>query len=206
MAEDNTTAQLQDLLVQLQAGGDKAREQLIQRSCERLRQLTHRMLRRYPSLQRWEQTDDVLQNATVRLYKSLQDIKPDTVGKFFGLASTQIRRELLDLCRHHFGPEATAKHYKTNPKKEAGKESPQSPVEAKPAPGDSGSIEAWTAFHDQVGELPERERQIVDLLFYQEMPHAEAASLLGVDVRTIRRWWQSARIKLHEALNGRWPE
>lgn len=200
MAEGSTTSQLQGLLDRLKAGDDEARKQLINRSCERLRELTHRMFRNYPRLRRREQTDDVLQNSSLRLYKSLSDVRPDTVGKFFGLAATQIRRELRDLCRKHFGPEGTGRNVITNAPK-AGKETP-SPVELAKARGEPATLDSWARFHDAVEKLPEEERQVVDLLYYQDLPQAQAATHLDMSVRTIKRRWQAARLKLHKALRN----
>lgn len=205
MDEGSTTTRLQQCLERLQAGDDKAREQLLEIACERLRELAHRMLRRYPTLQRWEQTGDVLNNASMRLYRSLKDVKPDTVGQFFGLATLQIRRELLDLCSHHFGPQGDARNHATGANGSDADSRPARASEA-PAPGESGSLAAWTAFHEQVEKLSESERHVVDLLFYQELSQDEAAEVLGVDTRTVRRRWQSARLALHDALNGQWPE
>ncbi len=54
--------------------------------------------------------------------------------------------------------------------------------------------------------LPAEEREVFDLLWYQELSQAEAAALLGVSERTIKRRWQSARIMLHDALKGEIPE
>ena len=36
------------------------------------------MLRDYPRVGRWEQTDDVLQNALLRLWRALEDVRPAT--------------------------------------------------------------------------------------------------------------------------------
>jgi DNA-directed RNA polymerase specialized sigma24 family protein len=41
---------------------------------------------------------------------------------------------------------------------------------------------------------------------YQGLSQAEAAELLGVAERTVKRRWQTARRKLHEALQGEVPE
>jgi RNA polymerase sigma-70 factor (ECF subfamily) len=200
MAEGNTTAQLALWLARLQDGDAEARDRLVQIACERLRQLAHRMLRRYPHLQRWEQTDDVLQNAALRLYRSLQEIRPTTVAEFFGLAAAQVRRTLVDLVRHHYGRDVS----RPQPVTRQGAEDDR--LEAAPAAGDSGSLESWVAFHEQVQALPAEEREIVDLLFYAGRSQAEAAEILGVSERTVKRRWQSARIALHEALRGQWPE
>jgi RNA polymerase sigma factor (sigma-70 family) len=63
----------------------------------------------------------------------------------------------------------------------------------------------WTEFHAQVERLPDKEREVFDLLWYQELTQAEAAALLGVDVRTVKYRWQAARVKLHDALRGHLP-
>jgi hypothetical protein len=46
------------------------------------------MLRNYPHLKRWEQTDDVFQRAALRLYRSLGEVQPASPREFFGLATT----------------------------------------------------------------------------------------------------------------------
>lgn len=72
------------------------------------------MLGKYPNLRRWEQTDDVFQNAAIRLRRSLKKVNPDFPRNFFGLATVDIRRTLIDLCRHHFGPQGAAGKYQSN--------------------------------------------------------------------------------------------
>src|SRR5262245_18197703 len=99
------------LLLRAVGGDHKAFSQLISRVAYRLQRLTRRMLRGYPNLQRWEQTDDVYQNAVWRLYRSLQESKPESVQHFWNLAALQIRRSLIDLARRHFGPEGEAAHH-----------------------------------------------------------------------------------------------
>jgi RNA polymerase sigma-70 factor (ECF subfamily) len=42
----------------------------------------------------------------------------------------------------------------------------------------------------------------VGLLFYEGLTQEEAATVLGVSLRTLKRRWQSARCRLHDALNG----
>ena len=42
-----------------------------------------------------------------------------------------------------------------------------------------------------------------NLLWYEQMTQEEAAEVLGVTARTIRRRWQDARYRLCKARNGR---
>lgn len=48
--------------------------------------------------------------------------------------------------------------------------------------------------------LPTDEREVVGLIFYHGWSQEEVAELFQVTERTVRRWWQSARLKLHERL------
>src|SRR5262249_22104976 len=67
-------------------------------------------------------------------------------------------------------------------------------------------LAAWSEFHEQIGALPDEEREVFDLLWYQGLSQAEAAELLEVSGRTVKRRRQAARLKLHEALQGEVPE
>lgn len=202
MPNDSTT-QLQQWLNLIQLGDDASRNALIQHSCERLKRLTRKMLRGYPRLRRWEQTDDVFQNALVRLYRSLAEVKPESVPQFFSLAATQIRRSLIDLSRHHFGPEGEAAHHNTD----HADEGRQGIVAGAADPSlEPTTLEQWGAFHEQVERLPDKEREVFNLLWYEGFTQQEVASVLSVDVRTVKRRWQSARILIYEALDGKCPE
>src|SRR5438309_1494875 len=100
-----SSIEIQGCLDRLRAGDAAARDELLRRACGRLELLTRRMLRGFPGVHRWEQTDDVLQNALVRLLRALKEIQPATTRDFLALSTKQIRRELIDLARHYFGPQ-----------------------------------------------------------------------------------------------------
>jgi RNA polymerase sigma-70 factor (ECF subfamily) len=200
----NQTVQIQAWIDRLQAGDESARKELLNCACERLTRLTRKMLKDYPRLKRWEQTGDVLQNATLRLYRALEDVRPASVSEFFRLAALNIRRELLDLAKHYYGPRGLgAKHASVARRAESDSGTPA--IEPADPGGEPGHLVPWTEFHSQVEQLPEDERQIFDLLWYQELSQAEAAALLKVSERTIKRRWQAARFKLQRALQGNLP-
>lgn len=181
------TTQLQNWLSVLER--DDVRGQVIEHTCQRLRGMAQRMLRGYPGVHRWSETDDVLQNALIRLHRSLAEVKPQSARQFYGLAATQIRRELLDLARSQFGPEGIGKNHQTD-----------GGIGAETAASEPQSMEDWTAFHEQVERLPEEEREAFSLLWYGGLNQAEAAKVLGISLATLKRRWQSARLRLHEAL------
>jgi RNA polymerase sigma-70 factor (ECF subfamily) len=196
----DSLVQIQGWIARLQAGDPAARDALLGAAGERLRHLAQKMLQSYPRVRRWEQTDDVLQNALLRLCRTLQDVPPQSVADFLRLAALNIRRELLDLTRHYYGPQGAGAHHVTLGPDEEGP-----PEAAAAASLDPGSLTVWSEFHQQVEALPDEERAVFDLLWYQGLSQAEAAEVLGVTERTIKRRWQSARLRLHDALQGDVP-
>lgn len=203
---DTSSIDLQRCLERLQQGDKAAGNDLINHTSERLRQLAHLMLKGYPRLKRWEETGDVLQSALVRLWRAIEDVKPATLRDYYRLATLQIRRELLDLVRHHFGPQGPAAHYQTNPLERLSSSRPSAPAhDGADASHDPGRLAAWSEFHRQAAALPEEEREVFDLVWYQGVSHTEAAALLDVSAKTIKRRWQAACLKLHDALGGQLP-
>ncbi len=186
MPEDLRTAELRALLARPDPA---ARNELLRRVDDNLRRLASGLLRRYPAVARFEDTDDILQKAAMRLLRSLEGVTPENPKQFFGLAAAVIRRELIDLYRHYYGPRGEGANRHSN----AGR------FEAAAA-SDSSELDRWREFHERVAQLPEEEREVVDLLHYQGMTQADAAALLGLDVRTVQRRWQDARVRLARQL------
>jgi RNA polymerase sigma-70 factor (ECF subfamily) len=196
-----STTEIQLRLDRLRAGDESARDELVKIACERLGRLARKMLRSYPVVRRWEQTDDVLQNAALRLCRSLEAVKPESARSFINLAAVQIRRELIDLARRYGGPQGPGRH-RADPDRWDGSG-------GRPEPGtdtdDPALLADWTEFHVQVEALPAEEREVFDLLWYQGLRQAEVAALLGVTERVVRYRWRAARLELHDRLGGRWP-
>jgi len=198
---------IQACLDRIRGGDEAARGELLGYACERLRNLARKMLRGYPNVHRWEQTDDVLQNAAIRLHRTLQQIPVQTSLDFFRLAALNIRRELLDLARHYYGPQGQGAHHATWGSGDSSTTRSDSGLAAPPDPShDPARLAAWGEFHEQIGALPDEEREVFDLIWYQGLSQAEAAELLNVSERTIKRRWQAARLRMHEALKGEVPE
>ena len=181
------------LVARLPAGGAAARSALIARTCERLQHLTRRMLKGYPQVGRWEQTDDVLQNALLWLCRALEATPPGTVRHFYNLAALQVRRELLDLADRHAGPLGGGANHDTD-------HSGSAVAGAADPAGEPSSVEAWADFHRHVGALPADEREAFGLLWYGGLTQDETAGVLGVSARTVKRRWQAARLALAGAL------
>ena len=192
--------QLQALIDRTAAGDAPAREALIDHACDRLLKLTRKMFHSHAKLRRWEQTDDVFQNAMLRLHTALGEVRVESVRHFFNLAGVMIRRTLLDLAKHHFGPLGTGTKHHTDglpTGKSGGTVDRVSDPAAEPS-----DLDGWSEFHAQVEKLPDEEREVVGLLYYESLTQEEVAQVLGVSLRTVKRRWQSARCRLHAALNS----
>ncbi len=188
------TVQLEGWLARMRAGDRAAPDELVRHVCGRLERLTRHMLRDYPGVHRWTETDDVLQSALLRLLRALQEARPKDTREFFALAAEQIRRELLDLARHYFGPLGEgARHLSANGEGPPLYERADESLEP-------SRLAEWCEFHRHIAGLPEPEREVVDLIFYYGMTQAEAAAVLDVAVRTVQRRWQSALLRLHPIL------
>jgi RNA polymerase sigma factor (sigma-70 family) len=192
-----TDTQILGLIERANAGDEASREALFEHACERLLRLTRKMFHGSGSLHRWEQTDDIFQSSMLRLQRALEQRKVESVRHFFNLAALQIRRELIDTARKHFGPEGIAANHHTD--LQAPDESGGSLHAVADEPEDLGQ---WTRFHTLVEALPDDEREVVNLLFYEALTQEEAAQVLGVNVRTVKRRWQSARLALNGNRNG----
>jgi RNA polymerase sigma-70 factor (ECF subfamily) len=197
-APEFDTGVLTHLLDQARAGDSAAYDDLIRRSVGRLERLARSMLRAYPSVGRWTETDDVLQNALVRLLRALQAVKPTSTREYFGLAAEQIRRELLDLARHFTGERGLGHNY------ESGFHVRGESSIARTDPA-AAELEKWTGFHEAVERLPVENREAFMLAFYHGWTQAQIAELFGVDERTARRRWQSACQTLSADLGGDLP-
>lgn len=197
MGETTVSGRIEVLLGRQAAGDPAVRDEIFSIAYERLLHLTRKMLGDFPKLRAFEQTGDVLQNAAVRLCRAIEEVKPKTARDFFGLAALHIRRELLDLARHHFGRKGFDH---AGPPPPRGGDEP--PLELSEHTFDPQNLAFWSEFHRRVDTLPPDEREAVDLLWYQELPQEEAAALLGVDKSTVKRRWREARLKLAEFLEA----
>ena len=200
------TLQIQGCLDKLRGGDEAARDELLGIACERLRRLTRKMIKGYPNVHRWEQTDDVLQGAVLRLRRTLQQVPVETARDFFRLAALHIRRELLDLARHYYGPHGAGARHESHGETPAERGRASTPDDPPDLTHEPVRLAYWSEFHEQIAALPDNEREVFDLLWYQGLTQAEAAELVHVDVRTIKRRWMSARMRLQDAIQGAPPE
>jgi RNA polymerase sigma factor (sigma-70 family) len=192
-----TTTLLQQQINRLNAGENGARDELIERACNRMQRLARRILQDYPAVRRFADSGDLAQNTVLRLMRSLQARLPGSVADFFRLAALEMRHGLIDLTRHYFGPLGAGV-------KENAPVSSAFPGQVS-EPDSAGTFNPetlayWTEFHEAVERLPGESRIIFDLLWYHEMTNEEAADALGCSIATVKRRWLEARLQLQELV------
>lgn len=196
---------LAECLGRLAVGDSTAREELIAIAYERMRAIAHRMLRTFPTVRRQDETDDVVQNAALRLSRAITQIIPRDPRGFIGLAAVQIRRELLDLAKKHAGPESYAANHETNVVRIDGDY--RAKIDDAHEQMDSPArIDRWTRLHEAAANLPEEERELFHLVWYLGLNQEDASKLLGCSVRTVKRRWDSAKQRLAAAVQGEPPD
>lgn len=199
-----TTVRLEACIARLGAGDKTACDDLIAFACERMQGMARRMLKRFPNVRRWDETGDIVQNAAIRLYRTLGNITPRDARGFLGLAAVHIRRELLDLARKHAGPESYAANHDTNYQRHDGQEWARVDEAADRAES-LDQLARWSRLHESADRLPEDEKELFHLVWYLGANQEEAARMLDCSVRTVKRRWESVKRSLAESLEGEKP-
>ena len=203
-SDDTISPALADCLAQLAAGNLAARDRIIELCSHRLRSLAHRMLGRYPGVRRWEDTDDVFQNAAMRLHRALGAVGLESPRSVMALAATQIHRDLIDLARRHQGPASYAANHGTNVMpRTAAEEGSEHYIDRSPAP--ATDLDRWSLFHEAIAALPEAEREVFHLVWYLGADQKAIATLLDCSERTVKYRWRAAREAVRKALDGEPP-
>lgn len=206
MGNEPSSTEFRTLLDRANSNEPGAFDQLALLATERLRGLTRRMLRQYPHVRRWEETDDVFQAALIRLHRSLCEVEPDTTRAFFGLAITQIRRTLIDLARHYYGAHGHGAHHHSDAIGRAADEEGGPLAVVAGGSEEPSTLQAWTSFHEAIEALEDDQREVFSLVWYGGLTQREAAELLNISERTVIRRLNRARLALHDRLGGEHPE
>jgi RNA polymerase sigma factor (sigma-70 family) len=203
VVREGRSVDVESLLRRLGDGDEAARDQLIGHARKHLRRLTSRMLKEYPAVARWVEVDDVLQDTLLWLTRALEAAKPESEGSFYLLAARQVRRTLAIHARQHRKANAPATKYRTAERPVTADEA-GGPLDgiADQHSGEPPALAEWAEFHELVKALPQEERHMVELVWYQGLSQEKVAAVLGVSVRTVQRRWHAARAFLQKRLEG----
>ena len=140
----------------------------------------------------------------LRLLRALSDpkVKLKSVRHFFNLSAVQLRRALLDLAKHHFGPEGDGANHHTDAHGRAADDKGGVLLKQPDGAGESASLESWGELHAKVEKLPKAQRVVLDLHIYHGLTLEQTASELGISLTTVKRRWRYARLKLHKMVKA----
>ena len=123
------------------------------------------------------------------LYLKLADqaqVDWESRAHFYGIAARAARQILIDLARARGAAKRGGSWMATT-------------LTGKQVPADV-KVDEVLALDELLGQLDERQRQIVEYRFYAGMTEEEIAQVLGVSSRTVQREWVKARAWLYQAL------
>jgi RNA polymerase sigma factor (sigma-70 family) len=198
MTDDQPTPNTDDLVfwvIELHQGRPDAAEAVCRKIMARVEKLARAMFKRFPRVGRFVDVEDVVQNALIRLLTAFRHVRPTSRRHFYALTGELIRRELLDLTKHYYGPRG----HGTNLSDVAVGDGEWECPAADRAP-DLADLERATAFHEAVARLPVQEREVIGLLYYHGWTQAEISGLYKVSVRTVQRWQESGIALLRQAF------
>ena len=149
---------ISDICERINQGDSGAFDDVVDLFGDRFRSQVRRMLRSYPRLRRWEETDDVYQSLLIKLHRALTSVSISSASEVFALAATQIRRTLIDLARHYFGKQGIgANHFSDDDLRhnavngEGSPGDPRSVVERKTSgSSEPSTLVQWSEFHQAV--------------------------------------------------------
>jgi RNA polymerase sigma factor (sigma-70 family) len=192
------------LFQKVNTGDQTARDELFFILRSQLERLTRAMVRSFPLALKKNSVEDIQQELNLRLLRAMEaGLKPEGMSALMGFAAMRLRNFLSD----------EAGKERRRHRDEHGQPRPDFPLAAGGANSEAAghlepgtttynpvNLEMWTEFHDRVKELPDDERIVFDLHFFQQMLQVEIAELLGLHVREVSRRWIKATIKLSPHL------
>lgn len=187
-------------LQRLAAGDALARDQLVAIACQRMEGMGRRMLRRFAKVKRWVETGDVVQEASLALWKRLKKKHPlEDSRQYLGLCAIEVHHRLLDVARKFSGPQSFASKHQTNHR--PGADGQRSLIDAQGVVDTwTEELEIWRVILETLAKQPPRSGQAFRLVHFFGLTRRQAAEQFGVDRKTIDRDLASAQEAIDKAV------
>jgi RNA polymerase sigma factor (TIGR02999 family) len=175
------------LLAEISSGNRQAESDLIPLVYDELRRLAHHYMRSERSNHTLQATA-VVHEAYLRLVKQ-RNVNWESKAHFFAVAASLMRRILCDYARSHS-------------RSKRGGECKAVPLDEALIFSDEKSEEMIDLDRalTRLGETDQRQSRIVELLFFGGLTAEEAATVLGISPKTVKRDWSVARAWLHREI------
>lgn len=193
-----TESRLHEAVVRFNAGDDSAKEDLLNHVRHRLMVISRWKLRGpdgYTTVARWNETDDVVQEVSVRLAKALDETPINTGNHFLNLAAKHIRWILTDMHRHA----GTKSHFAATLETDRARledNGPDARLATAVAPIESRF--RWDKFLDRFDTLTEEQRQMLDDVFFNGCTHQESADRMKIGITAFKDRWRKLKLQLSD--------
>jgi RNA polymerase sigma factor (sigma-70 family) len=194
-----TTADVHRLIERLRFGDDSARSALLERVYHRLRRIAAALLRNeFPRLRARHDLNSIIDEAWMRLMKTLAETRPESAEDFYNLMFHKVRQVLLDMARIQTRDDARWRQGPAN-----GEEPDAAPVfDVGDSTHEPARLAIWSEFHREVESLPDNQRLVFDLHYLAEFSQSEIARLLDLHPKQVSRLWLAATGSLAQWLDG----
>lgn len=183
-----TPGEVTNLLLELKRGNKEAEGLLIPLVYKELRRIAAKYIRR-ESPGHSLQATALVHEAYIRLI-NIREVDWQSRSHFFAVSATLMRRILVDHARA------------IHARKRGSGWDPVSLNEALlPSPERAPEILALDEALNKLASFDERQSKIVELRFFAGMSEDEAASVLGISARTVKRDWRIAKAWLFRELS-----
>lgn len=192
------------LLARAKDGNTIARDELVDSVYQRLNGLCQAIKSRFPGVNAYEQTGDVMGQVWPKLLRELSQKEFRDSAHFFSFSAVLIRNVLIDLLRKYYGKNGRgAREINLGSNQDDQKDDSFVAVVLEGKDTNSPDRDVMRQeVHSIIGRLEPKDQEMFNFRFYHGLRETECAEALGVDVRTVRRRWRSARAALARALKG----
>jgi RNA polymerase sigma factor (sigma-70 family) len=180
------------------AGLRHAEDALIFHAHEWLTRNASRAWGKFPNLWGFVEERDVLQEVYIRLDRAFRNTPPKSRDDYYGRSKHLLYQLMVDTYRNHRGRNGRRPRLLTG---QGGAEGRSKPLETLMDRSGEPSIQAeWNEFHELARALPESQRKVFYLIFYEYRTRPKAAETLAMSSGEVKRLWKSAVSRLRRAI------
>ena len=159
----------------------------------RIERLARHLLHFHPEIRRgFGDTLDIVQEASIRLWSALREMKPESERHLLATAAMKVRHQVIDLARKYRGPRSPIAGEVDNVVVVDGRER-RLEEEAEDPVGDQHSLDEWTRFHAAVERLPAELKEPFMMRLYLGATVQRIAEVLGWKLKTVQRRLDKAK-------------
>jgi len=189
-----TESRLDEAVARLKAGDKSAIDDLLGHVRNRLMMITRRKLRGpggFTTVAGLYATDDVVQEASLRLEKTLRNTPVNSGDHFLRLAAVHIKQTLLNLHAH---ARTKSRFPGTVGASQAGADDPAALLAGAPARTDAEF--RWDKFLDHFKSLTDEQRQMLDDVFFNGCTQQETADRMRIGITAFKDRWLKLKLLL----------